>query len=358
MNPLRLLSSSEQVAEHLRGELLEGSWAVRVPGVLRVARELAVGKDTVEAAMRILEQEELLLVQGHGRRRVVAPGVVTRTRRQRIALLDYDPPDKTEQWAHELLHLLNDAGHHAFFTEKCLTQLKMQVPQIKRLVARTKADAWIVASGSRPVLEWFAAGGLPTMALFGRRRGLPLAGVGPDKPQAITELTHRLVHLGHRRIAMIVRRVRRLPEPGKSERAFLGSLAAAGQATGSYNLPDWDETLPGLHGMLSSLFATTPPTAVIVDESPLFFAIHQYLARRGLRVPEDVSLACTDPSPDFAWQQPSVTHIRWDHRPVVRRIVRWANNVGHGKKDRLQTLTKAELVAGGTVGPVGAVGEE
>jgi LacI family transcriptional regulator len=228
----------------------------------------------------------------------------------------------------------------------------MRVSQIERLVARTTADAWIVAAGSREVLEWFAASGLPTMALFGRRRGLPLAGVGPNQPRALAELTDHLVRLGHRRIVLIVRRLRRLPEPGASEQAFLGALTAAGLATGSYNLPDWEETPPGLYRMLESLFKVSPPTAVIVDESPLFAAVHQFVTRRRLLVPEDVSLASTDPSPDFAWHQPAVTHIRWDLRPVIRRIMRWAGNIARGKEDRRQTLIKAEIVEGGTIGPV------
>lgn len=324
-----------------------------MPGLLSLAGELGVGKDTVEAAMRILEQEGLLLAHGQGRRRVLAPEGGGRVKRQlRIARLDYDPPANTEQWIHELLYRLNDAGHDAFFAEKCLTQLKMNVRQVERLVARTKADAWIVGAGSREVLEWFAASGLPVMAMFGRRRGLPLAAVGPNQPQALAELTDRLVRLGHRRVALITRPTRLLPEPGASERAFLETLAAAGVATGSYNLPDWEETRPGLQRMLTGLFAQSPPTALLVAESPLFAAVQQFVARRRLLVPEDVSLACTDPSPDFAWQQPPVTHIRWDHRPVIRRITRWADNVARGKDDRRQTLTKAEFVEGGTIGPV------
>jgi len=54
----------------------------------------------------------------------------------------------------------------------------------------------------------------------------------------------------------------------------------------------------------------------------------------------------------FEWCKPSIAHIRWDSRTVVRRIVRWANNVARGKEDKRQTETKAEFVAGGTVGPV------
>jgi DNA-binding LacI/PurR family transcriptional regulator len=68
-------------------------------------------------------------------------------------------------------------------------------------------------------------------------------------------------------------------------------------------------------------------------------------------VPKDVSLVCTDHDPDAAWCEPSVAHIRWDYRPVVRRVVRWAANISHGKQDLRQTLTKAEFVDGGTIGP-------
>lgn len=70
------------------------------------------------------------------------------------------------------------------------------------------------------------------------------------------------------------------------------------------------------------------------------------------RVPEDVSLVCTDADPSFDWCQPPISHIRWDIDPVVRRVVRWVGNVSAGKPDLRQTLTPAEFVPGGTIGPV------
>ena len=96
----------------------------------------------------------------------------------------------------------------------------------------------------------------------------------------------------------------------------------------------------------------TPPTALIIQEAVLFAAAQQFLARRGLRVPEDVSLICTDADPTFAWCRPTVAYIGWDSRPVVRRIVRWAANLSSGKTDVRQVLTPAEFVPGGTIGPV------
>jgi hypothetical protein len=57
-----------------------------------------------------------------------------------------------------------------------------------------------------------------------------------------------------------------------------------------------------------------------------------------------------DSAPSFAWCEPSVAHIHWDARPVVRRIVRWIDNVARGKEDKRQTLTKAKFIEGGTIG--------
>ena len=70
-----------------------------------------------------------------------------------------------------------------------------------------------------------------------------------------------------------------------------------------------------------------------------------------MRVPQDVSLVCDDPDPAFAWQVPTVAHIRWQAEPCVRRLVRWAENTAAGRADQRKSLAKAEFVGGGTIGP-------
>lgn len=351
--PLRLLSHPEQVAAHLCDELRRGRWHGLMPGVLRLSAELDIGRNTVEAALQLLEQQSVLVPQGVGRRRRITAADAKVERPLRVAILDLEPPALAlaEGYMAELLHLLSEAGHSVFFAAKCLQELRMDVGRVARLVGQTEADAWVVSAGSRGVLEWFAAQPVPAFALFGRRRELPLAGVGPDKVSATVAATRALIELGHRRIVLLTRRLRRLPTPGMSERSFLDELAAQGIETGEYNLPDWEETIQGFHARLAELFRHTPPTALIIDEAPFLVAALQFLGGRGLRVPGDVSLVCTDADPAFDWCQPPISHIRWDSRPVVRRIVSWVANVSHGKPDQRQTLTPAEFVPGGTIGP-------
>jgi DNA-binding LacI/PurR family transcriptional regulator len=126
-----------------------------------------------------------------------------------------------------------------------------------------------------------------------------------------------------------------------------------GCQTGEFNLPEWEETNAGFHACLSSLFRSTPPTALIVDEVTYFVAAMQFLLRQGIKVPADVSLISTDDDVALSHCDPPVACMRWDMRPVVRRIVNWAANVSRGKPDFAQTLTPAEFVPGGTVGPPG-----
>ena len=178
-----------------------------------------------------------------------------------------------------------------------------------------------------------------------------MAGAGPEKVHAQREAVQRLISLGHRRIVMLTHEERRNPDPGFLERAFLQELESHDIKTGIYNLPDWKYNIVGFHQCLDSLFRHTPPMALILDEMPLFIAAQLHLARGGFLAPRDVSLICTDPNPAFAWCQPSVAHIHWDARPIVRRIVRWADNVARGREDRHQSNTRAEFVEGGTIGP-------
>jgi DNA-binding LacI/PurR family transcriptional regulator len=251
----------------------------------------------------------------------------------------------------DLRHRLTESGNSLFLADKNLAVLGQDVKRVSRMVEGSGADAWIVLGGSGEVLDWFSQRAEPTIALFGMFMGRSIAGVGPNSLSAFAVVGRRLVELGHRRIVILVRKQHRQPQPGRAVRAFLDELESGGIQTGSFNLPDWEESKEGFRAILESLFGPTSPTALFIDEAYLFVAAQQFLGERGLRVPGDVSLVCTDPDPTFAWCEPSVTHLHWDPSPLVRRIVRWADKVSRGKQDLRQTYIKTDLVDGGTLGP-------
>ncbi|QTN33881.1 substrate-binding domain-containing protein [Akkermansiaceae bacterium] len=349
---LRILSGSDQVEGYLRQGLQAGRWRGDMPGRNKLAAEIGVSGRLVEAALAKLEREGLLAGQGPRRRRRVVKGLVHNARKagMRIAFLANERVDLRIDYLTDLQHRLEEAGHVPVIAGKSMVELGMDLARIVPEVGKAGADAFLVIGGSLEVLEWFAGGKKPVFAMFGRRRGLAIAGAGPDKSPAYAQAVGELAGLGHRRIVLLTRTPRRIPEPGLVERAFLAALAAHGIPSGAYNLPDWEENAVSFHARLDALFRVTPPTALILDEVPFFMAALHFCASRGIRVPDDVSLVCTDPDPAFDWFVPSVAHIRWEATPLVRRALRWADNISRGKDDRRQTETKAEFIAGGTVG--------
>jgi DNA-binding LacI/PurR family transcriptional regulator len=347
---------TEQVAAHLSEELRRGRWKGVMPGRNQLVKELGVSGRTVELALQLLENRGLLVAQGAGRaRRIELPkGLDAPTLRLGI-LADEGIAHKVGYMV-DLRHMLEERGHVVSYAPKTMLELGMDVKRIRRLVQANEASAWVVISAPRHVLEWFAEQPLPAFALFGRRGGVRIAAAGPDHVPPMLAAVQRLIALGHRRIVIIDRWGSRGTGPERSGRAALEEMEKHGLPTGTYNLPTWHASPAGLRRMLDELFRVSPPSALIIDEAFLFHAAKEHLAQRGILAPRDVSLICVDGDPTFEWCEPSVAHIRWDSRAFVQRIVRWVDNVARGKKDLRQTLTKAEFVDGGTVGPAPGAG--
>lgn len=353
MAEFMLHSPSEQVAAHLRDQLLQGLWSGQMPGTPLLAAELGVDRRIITAAMSLLERDGLIVRQGAGRacRIVAATGGREDPAAMRIAILAYDQANLKKDYIGHIQNKLEMAGHTVIIAQKSLMELDMKVSRIRKVVADIEADAWVVVAGSHEVLEWFATRQpKPVMALFGRMKSLPIASAGTDKTEAQRAAIKRLVGLGHHRIVKLVREERRKPNLGSLEQAYLNELAAQGITTGPFNLPDWENNPEGFHRCLDTLFSHTPPTAIFMDELPLYTATMHFLTSRGLRVPEDVSLVSFRDHPSFEWCRPSVAHIAWDNRPLVRHILHWITNLSQGRDDKLQKLIKAKFIDGGTVG--------
>ncbi len=352
MQPIRFLSVGEQTVEHLRKGIQEGRWSGRLPGVVLLAAQCDVSTGVVRAALRRLEDEGVVTAGGLGRcRRIVPPEQGgTPLRSLRVGILPHDSiNDDHLLW--EILRDLEAAGHLVTIAKKSQGQLNHSLPSVIRMSKEIEVDAWIVSAGSRELLEWFAGQNIPTMALYGRSGGLALARTGPDKVPASLDSIRQLIALGHRRIVMIALAGRRKPIPGNVERLVLEEMRRHGIETGPYNLPDWEETPEGFNSLLENLFRTTPPTALIISETPKFIAAMQFLARRHIDVPGQVSLISPDFDKELNWCYPSIARMEWNNAHIVRRVVRWVAAVKKGNPDRETINVPATFVPGGSIGP-------
>jgi DNA-binding LacI/PurR family transcriptional regulator len=350
--PLKLRTHAEQTAQHLRAELEAGRWKDVLPGVHNLAKALEVNHNTIHAALQLLEEEGILTAQGRGRpRRITLQRRAERSKQLRIKILCYEWLNRGELYELELMSRLQADGHATEFASKSLKDLGYRSDRVAEFVEGEQADAWVIVAGNRDILKWFAASPIPAFALFGRHTGLPIASSSPLNGPALTTVVEKLVQLGHRRIVMMTRKERRFPRPGPLEQRFFDVLESCGMPIGPYNLPDWEEQPAGLIACLESLFRHTPPSAMIIQEPAVYVAVDRFLSKRGIDVPRDVSLISCDFDPVFRWFSTEVSHIHWDHSPVVARVARWAANVAKGKQDLRQATFKAKWIEGGTIGP-------
>ena len=350
METFHSLTVVEQLAAHLREGISKGALSGNMPGIRRLAAMLGVSSNTVVAAIEQLEREGVVQAQGHGRRsRIVLPEGAVRPK-FRVTFLPYERADAQLDYVVELQRRLKEEGHDVSVAARSLVELGMKTARIAQMVNATDTDAWVVYSAPQEVLEWFVAHSVPAFALFGRFRQLPIAASGLDKVPAFRAAIRRLAELGHRRIVMLQPKHNREPGLALLVREALAEMEAHGIRTGSYNIPDWEQSPSGLRKRLDSLFAVSPPTAIIMDRPNELIGAQLYLAQQGILAPRDVSLICDD-DPAFEWCKPSVSCIRWKSGPWVRRITNWAGNVAKGKEDLRQGFTKAEFVEKGTVGP-------
>lgn len=355
---LHRLTAAEQTAAFLRSEVQSGRWSDKLPGVPALARECDVSPATVRAALRLLEAEGRITACGNGRnRRVTAPGDSGQATAHplRVAVL---PGEKLnaedvgfQNFLFRLQHDLESSGHVCVFAEKSQAELKHDTRRIAAQVAKTPADAWVVAGGEHATLEWFAAQPAPAIAIGGRCIGLPIASTGMSNLTAFRLGVRQLLELGHRRIVLLAPRFLWQPVPGPTVQALFGELASAGITATRYNVPDWDETPASLRKLLESIFHVTPPTALIVAHTNWMVAVLSFLARRGLQVPRDVSVLCMNHETWFDWHRPAISHLYGDERRMARRIVRWIAAVARGKADRDYVPFPLEFVPGESIGP-------
>lgn len=357
MRSLLPLSLVEQTAAHLRDGFRKGHWCGLLPGLRVLAREVNVSKDTMQAALRILEQEGSLTSGGPGRRREVA---VLRDharsgRSLRVGILLSDAIDfinpHSQQLLLKLIRHIEGAGHVCFFAEKGMQQLGNKLSRITRMVAAAKADAWVVYSAPVDVIRWFSGRSVPALMLGGMTDGLPVASSHTDLAQALFAAVQELTKFGHRRIVVVSPESWRLPRPSKSAQAFFDAMAAHGHEPSAYHLPNWEGTAEGLEKLLNSLFRVTPPTAMIFVNPAICVASLAYIGRKGVSIPGDISIVSMTSGSVFDLLPQRLAHFQWPIDRHINRIVRWVERIAIGEREAEKITFSAVFHAGETIGP-------
>lgn len=348
----------EHVAQHLREGFIAGRWRGRLPGVRLLASDFGVSRDVVREALRTVEAEGLVTHEGTGKhRRVTAPESTRQSRKLRVGMLLPSPLESDNAHTHQLvsgiLRAVESLGHLAFIAPLCSAQLGDRTARIRRHLDDCKADAWIIYSAARSVLEMVTQLARPVFALGGSAEGLSLAGSRTDLTLPIETTVDLLVKQGHRQITLISPPRWRQPGFNHAASAFLHRLEFHGiRVDPSFQVPEWEHSPAGLDVLLRALFFATPPTALLITEPECVGPAMVFLAERGLRVPGHVSLVNLLPDPMQSFYRIELARFDWPVLPHVNGVVRWVRSLARGQNDRRYTTVSPQFVPGMSIGRV------
>jgi LacI family transcriptional regulator len=317
---------------------------VSTPTVSRVLNgrgDVAPGtRDRVEALLR-----------EHGyRRRGTKPS-------ERSGLLDLVFNDLDSPWAVEIIRGVEDAAHEA--------GIAAVVSAIHRRASSTRQ--WLENVRSRASDGAILVTTDLDSALHSELRELHVPVVVID-PAGVPDLavptigatnwagglsaTEHLIRLGHRRIGFVA---------GRSElwcsRARLDGYRAGLETAG--HTVDPELVVQGEFDYESGFRAgerlcelAEPPTAVFAASDQMALGVYEALRRRGLRVPEEVSVIGFDDLPEAHWSSPPLTTVRQPMAEMGRLAVRTLQRLVRGEvieSPRIELAT--ELVVRDSTAP-------
>jgi LacI family transcriptional regulator len=317
---------------------------VSAPTVSRVLN----GRSDVSPSTRA-RVEELLLRHGY-RRRAATPGT-------RAALLDLVFDDLDSPWAVEIIRGVEEVAHTAgvgTVVSAIHGRSGDAREWMRNLRARASDGVILVTSALEPLVhQELRVLGVPLVVVD--PAGSPALGIptiGAANWSGGLAATEHLLSLGHRRIGLIAGPPRLL-----CSRARLDGYRAALEGAGV--TPDETLVVPGdfhpesgFTGCNALLDLPEPPTAVFAASDQMALGAIEALRRRGLRVPQDMSVVGFDDLPEVRWSAPPLTTVRQPLADMGKLAVRTALRLAHGEQpDSPRVELGTELVVRSSTAP-------
>jgi hypothetical protein len=320
----------EQVAAVLRQGLQRGEWPDGLPAERALSERLQVSRLTLRAALEILHREGVLCFAENRRRRlpVQRRGASRSHTPKVIAFLSpravYAHAPATIFKIYELRRHLQDADYGLEF----VTDPRLRGQAVRRvldgLALHTRARCWVLHWATEPVQRWFAERGIPTVVMGSCFEGVRLPSVDVDYRAMARHAVGVFIQMGHRRVALLARQTGFQGDLAR-EQGFVDGFTAERRAEAQALILRHDGTLGGVQAVLDAhLRALSPATGVLVSEAIDGLSALTHLARRGRRVPEDLSLIVGDDEWFLDHVTPAPARYRLDVGAYARRVSRMA----------------------------------
>ena len=320
------VSLMAQTTAVLRDQLLAGTWPAVLPGEHALCARLHVSRVTLRAALAQLQREGLIKAS-QGRRREVA--VCKKPRRSVastvVALLSPVPLEAMQRfalyWIDDLREHLAEAGYHLEIHESRTCFVSRPASALEALAHRVRPAGWVLYQSTARMQQWFSDRAQPCVISGSRHPGVQLPSVDLDYRAVCRHAAGLMLAKGHRQIAFL-NHDSGLAGDRESETGFLEASHAAAKPIEAA-VHRHDGSLGGICRQLDALLGQAPPpTAMLVSKPQHLLTVLGHLNRRGLRVPEGISLVSRDDESFLQHVLPTIA--RYSARPaaMARKVSR------------------------------------
>lgn len=204
------------------------------------------------------------------------------------------------------------AGAHLVI-EACEGEGDEDQAEVARHIATADIEGLILPpplSESIPILTELANAEMPVVTVAMGKLYENALNVRIDDFAAASEMTNYLIRLGHRRIALIRGHPQQMAS-AERERGFRAAVEAAGLASADISVEQGLFTYrSGLEAAERLLDLPNPPSAIFASNDDMAAAAVSVAHRRGLDVPNDLSVAGFDDTAPATTVWPELTTIR------------------------------------------------
>ena len=340
-----------EVAGCLRERLARGDWVRLLPGEMELARELQVGRNTIRAALAVLEKDGLICTTSGKRREVL--GKIKRARKPlvKVAVVLLPAPWQTLPSATLLLmdalrSRLHGAGWQMQMVVEAAAFRRAPSAALESLAARHPSAVWILYRSTVAMQRWFEKHQPDTVIAGSCHPGVTLPQVDIDYRATCRHAAGRLLGLGHHRLAVLAPVT---SFPGDEE-SLKGFREGAGKAEVSV-LPTQDTRASVIQSLRTLLSGGERPTAIFTFEARHAATALTWIARHGVAVPEQMSLLSRNDDPFLAQLVPEPAHYERLPEAFAKKLAQLVISAGSGVPlKQVKHLIMPTFVRGETLG--------
>ena len=312
----------------LRDAITTGVWGKLLPGEVTLCNELQISRVTLRAALAQLEREGWF-TSGRGRRREIIPrkfALAAAPPKTTIVLLSPIPqkniPANVILQLFALRERLAAVGFELEIVPNSACFSQRPDRALEGLHREFHAACYILYLSTEAMQRWFSAGKINCMVTGSCHPNVKLPSIDIDYAAVCHHAVGRFVAAGRTRLALLMPRS---DQAGNLEsgRGFLSAGSKMVQSQVHTIVADHGGTVESICRTIDRLIGSPAPfNGLLIAKPSHVITVLSHLLRRGIRIPEDISVISRDDDPVLDNLVPAVGRYQTDPTKFVRKVAR------------------------------------